>query len=39
MGLSQADCNLLRNIWTKMRDRRMARRRRGQGAAAAGITP
>ena len=29
MGLSQADCQLLRNIWMKMRDRRMARRRRG----------
>ena len=28
MGLSQADCNLLKNIWVKMRDRRMARRRR-----------
>jgi len=27
MGLSQADCHLLRDIWTKMRDRRMARRR------------
>lgn len=29
MGLSQADCHLLRDIWAKMRDRRMARRRRG----------
>lgn len=28
MGLSHADCNLLKNIWVKMRDRRMARRRR-----------
>src|SRR3989338_3503439 len=28
MGLSQADCYLLRDIWTKMRDRRMARRRK-----------
>jgi hypothetical protein len=27
MGLSQADCHLLRDIWTKMRDRRMARGR------------
>lgn len=27
MGLSQVDCHLLRDIWTKMRDRRMARRR------------
>lgn len=29
MGLSKADCQLLRNIWIKMRDRRMARRRSG----------
>lgn len=29
MGLSKADCQLLRNIWMKMRDRRMARRRSG----------
>ena len=28
MGLSRADSILLRDIWTKMRDRRMARRRR-----------
>jgi hypothetical protein len=28
MGLPKADCFLLRDIWTKMRDRRMARRRR-----------
>jgi hypothetical protein len=27
MGLSQADSYLLRDIWMKMRDRRMARRR------------
>ncbi|MFZ5863224.1 MAG: Eco57I restriction-modification methylase domain-containing protein [Nitrospirota bacterium] len=33
MGLSQADCHLLRDIWTKMRDRRMARRRRGHAVA------
>lgn len=26
MGMSKADCLLLRDIWTKMRDRRMARR-------------
>jgi adenine-specific DNA methylase len=32
MGLSKADCQLLRGIWTKMRDRRMARRRRGNSA-------
>lgn len=37
MGLSKADCHLLRDIWMKMRDRRMARRKRGQGAAAADI--
>jgi adenine-specific DNA-methyltransferase len=30
MGLSQAECRLLRGIWTKMRDRRMSRRRRGR---------
>jgi adenine-specific DNA methylase len=29
MGLSHTDGQLLRNIWIKMRDRRMARRRRG----------
>jgi len=28
MGLSRKDCNLLRDIWFKMRDRRLARRRR-----------
>ncbi|WP_207553567.1 Eco57I restriction-modification methylase domain-containing protein [Teichococcus deserti] len=33
MGLSEADCATLRGIWTKMRDRRMARRRAGKGAA------
>jgi adenine-specific DNA-methyltransferase len=27
MGLAAADCRMLRDIWTKMRDRRMARRR------------
>jgi adenine-specific DNA-methyltransferase len=27
MGLSAKDCGILRNVWTKMRDRRMARRR------------
>jgi len=30
MGLSRRDCHLLRNIWIKMRDRRLARRRRGR---------
>lgn len=28
MGLSRSDCTMLRAIWTKMRDRRLARRRR-----------
>ena len=27
MGLSAADCALLKSVWTKMRDRRMSRRR------------
>jgi len=30
MGLSQTDCNVLRGIWVKMRERRMARRARGR---------
>ena len=39
MGLSQSDCFILRDIWTKMRDRRNARRRgrpsvKADGAAA-----
>ncbi len=38
MGLSKADCHLLRDIWTKMRDRRMARRRRGPVAVSADTT-
>lgn len=29
MGLSRADCTLLRKVWTRMRDRRLARGRRG----------
>ncbi|MEY2565019.1 MAG: adenine-specific DNA-methyltransferase [Verrucomicrobiota bacterium] len=33
MGLSKTDCQVLREIWTKMRDRRMARRRRSSPAA------
>lgn len=33
-GLSQSDCTMLREIWTKMRDRRLARRRRGVAKAA-----
>jgi adenine-specific DNA methylase len=36
MGLSRSDCNLLRDIWIKMRDRRLARRRRSRETAAAG---
>jgi hypothetical protein len=27
MGLSEADCTLLRGVWTMMRDRRNSRRR------------
>ncbi|MGA3012239.1 MAG: N-6 DNA methylase [Terracidiphilus sp.] len=34
MGLAQPECLLLRDIWMKMRDRRLARRRRGQTRAA-----
>jgi adenine-specific DNA methylase len=34
MGLSAADCGILRDIWTKMRDRRMSRRRSNKGAVA-----
>lgn len=34
MGLSLADCTILQNIWTKMRDRRLARRRRGREKSA-----
>lgn len=30
MGLSDSDCRMLRAIWIKMRDRRLARRRRGR---------
>lgn len=30
MGLSKGDCEMLRRIWEKMRDRRMARRRTGR---------
>jgi hypothetical protein len=35
MGLSQRDCEILRDIWIKMRDRRMARRRRPSRASGA----
>ena len=36
MGLSQTDCYLLHEIWTKMRNRRMARRRTGRHARVVG---
>lgn len=36
MGLSPADCAILEGIWTKMRDRRMARRRGARGRVAHG---
>lgn len=32
MGLSRTDCVILKDIWIKMRDRRMARRRRGRAS-------
>ena len=38
MGLSRRDCDLLRDIWFKMRDRRMARRRRGRKSSDPAIT-
>jgi adenine-specific DNA-methyltransferase len=34
MGLSRNECDLLRNIWIKMRDRRLARRRHSTRTAA-----
>lgn len=34
MGLSATDCTILRDIWVKMRDRRMARRKAGGRTAA-----
>lgn len=36
MGLSATDCGILRDIWTKMRDRRMARRKSSRKATAGG---
>jgi adenine-specific DNA-methyltransferase len=33
MGLSRRDCKMLRDIWEKMRDRRLARRRPGRASA------
>jgi len=33
MGLSKADCLLLRDIWVKMRDRRMARKKSARSSA------
>ena len=35
MSLSRKDCDMLRDIWIKMRDRRMARRRRVRDTTAA----
>jgi len=35
MGLSAAECAMLRDVWVKMRDRRLARRRRGPRASKA----
>ena len=37
MGLSRNDCDLLRTVWAKMRDRRMARRKRGRPASTADV--
>lgn len=34
MGLTRRECDMLRNIWFKMRDRRLARRRRSSKSAA-----
>ncbi|MEX2181893.1 MAG: N-6 DNA methylase [Gemmatimonadaceae bacterium] len=34
MGLSRSDCRMLRRIWEKMRDRRLARRRTGRPSTA-----
>jgi adenine-specific DNA methylase len=33
MGLSSGECDLLRSIWEKMRDRRLARRRRNRSTS------
>lgn len=33
MGLSRRDCQMLRGVWEKMRDRRLARRRGGRPSA------
>lgn len=33
MGLSTAECTLLKSVWTKMRDRRNSRRRGARKAA------
>jgi hypothetical protein len=30
MGLSKTECDMLRNIWEKMRNRRLSRRRAGK---------
>lgn len=39
MGLSQSECKLLRNIWTKMRNRRLARQRRGRISTSPNVKP
>ena len=33
MGLSRRDCQMLRGVWEKMRDRRLTRRRGGRPSA------
>lgn len=38
MGLSKAECTMLRDIWFKMRDRRMARRKSGRSSEIAADT-
>ena len=37
LGLSRAEAHMLRDIWFRMRDRRMARRRRGKTASAVDV--
>ena len=37
MGLSKSESFMLRDIWMKMRDRRLARRRRGRMPKANGV--
>jgi hypothetical protein len=35
MGLSNRDCQMLKSIWDKMRNRRLSRRRNGNGKSKA----